>query len=98
MKEIGHGDTGTAYEVIKKELYVLKELNCMNIESFRNLIKEQEILNMFEHPNVIKTYGIFLSDETTPPSIILEHCSQNIGDAIKKMTPVRIISIIFKKF
>ena len=30
VKELGHGDTGTAFEVIKKELYVLKELKCMN--------------------------------------------------------------------
>ena len=83
VKELGRGDNGTVYEVIKKKLYVLKELNCLNVESFKNLIKEYEILNILHHPNVIKNYGIYLSDETTPPSIILEHCSQNIENAIK---------------
>ena len=39
-----------------------------------------------------------VNDETTPPSIILEHCSQNIDDAIKnkKLTPARIISSIYQ--
>ena len=83
MKELGRGDNGTVYEIIKEKLYALKELNHINNDSFRKLIKEYEILNILHHPNVIKTYGIHLSDETTPPSIILEHCPQNIENVIK---------------
>ncbi|KAK8836649.1 hypothetical protein M9Y10_037585 [Tritrichomonas musculus] len=87
LDELGHGSSGTVYKVsktvTKNEIYVLKVMTKMSQDNFRNFIKEYEILSMLHHPNVLKTYGIFFSDEKSPPSILLEYCSNDIVKMIK---------------
>lgn len=39
---------------------------------------------MLDHLNILKAYGIFLSDEENPPSILHEYCPENLEQAIKK--------------
>lgn len=82
-KKIGNCSNGTVYEVAKEETFVLKELNHISTDSFRKLINVHELLCLLYHPNIIKTYGICCGDETTAPSIIHEHCSENIDEALK---------------
>ena len=47
------------------------------VEEFRIFIDEYGIMN------ILKTYGIFLSNETTPPSFLLEFCPMNLDKVIK---------------
>ena len=98
VKELGRGGNGTAYEVIKKELYVLKELYEIDHENLKKFMQEYELLRMLNHPNILKAYGIFLSNEKMPPSILLEHCMYDIGKAIKKksLTNIKIIYSIYQ--
>ena len=61
-------------------------------------MKEYEIMNMLDHANILKTYGIFLSDEKNPPSILLEFCPQNLQKAIedKKFTNEELVKNIYQ--
>ncbi len=85
IEELGSGGGGKVFKVIKKELYALKEMNTKNAKTteFKQFIKEYEIMSMLEHANILKTYGIFLSDSTNPPSILLEFCPQNLQNFIE---------------
>ena len=47
-------------------------------DSVRRFLREHEILNMLDHPSIIKTYEISLVDEKSPPSILLEFCPKCI--------------------
>ena len=101
IKELGRGGSGTVYQVtksvIREETYVLKIMTQITQHNFQNFIKENEILSHLNHPNVIKTYGIFLSDETNPPSILLEYCPNDIFHSIKdkKLSKSDIVMAIY---
>ena len=53
---------------------------------------------MIDHLNIMKAYGIFLSDEENPPSILLEYCPENLEQAIKKKSfkNSQIVCIIYQ--
>lgn len=53
-------------------------------KSVQHFLTKYEILSMLHHPNIVKTFGIFLSDETNPPSILLEFCPQSLEEVITK--------------
>lgn len=57
-----------------------------------------EILSRLSHPNIIKSYGIYLGDETTPFSIVLEYCPQDLYTAIKRssLSPIEIAKSIYQ--
>lgn len=67
-------------------------------EVFRQFVKEYELLSHFQHPNIVKAYGIFLSDKTRPASILFEYCSMNLEEAIKKKihSNVEIVIMIYE--
>ena len=83
--ELGNGGGGKVFKVFKKIFYALKEMNVTNESSsnLQNFLKEYEIMNILKHPNILKTYGIFLSNENKPPSILLENCPNNLESMIK---------------
>ena len=75
----------------------------MNINKVKQLIfndffREYEIINMLNHPNIIKTYGIFLGDEKKSPSILFEYCYTNLKESIdnKKLNNVDIVFTIYQ--
>ena len=74
IEEFYSGSGGKVYKVIKKKLYALKEMNTKNsnTEKLQQFVNEYEIMNMLEHANILKAYGIFLSNERIPPSILLK--------------------------
>ena len=74
IEELGSGGGGKVYKVIKKKLYALKEMNTKNsnTEKLQQFVNEYEIMNMLDHANILKAYGIFLSNERIPPSILLK--------------------------
>lgn len=66
----------------------------VGIEQLRRLIREYEVLNSLDHPNIIKTYGFFFGDSTHFPAILLEYCQSNLKKRIKKLTDNERISAI----
>lgn len=85
IEELGSGGGGKVFKVTKKEIYALKEMNVSKADtnSFKHFIFEYEIMNRLSHPNILKTHGIFMSDENHPPFILLEFCPNNLEQAIK---------------
>lgn len=100
IEDIGFGNGGRVIKVAKKKFYALKEMIIQNksTENFQHFLNEYEIMNMLDHPNILKTFGIFLSDSKKPPAILLEYCPHNLDQAIKNKTfsNVQIVCAIFQ--
>ena len=100
IEELGSGGGGKVYKVIKKKLYALKEMNAKNsnTEKLQQFVNEYEIMNMLDHANILKAYGIFLSNERIPPSILLEYCPLNLLKAIedKMFSNEELVKIIYQ--
>ena len=88
ISEIGSGGGGKVYKISMKITCALKEMNIKNktIEDLRRFIAEYEIMNMLDHPNILKALGIFFGDneEEEAPKIVLEYCPNNLESAIKE--------------
>lgn len=82
LDDLGSGGFGRVYKVAKS-LLALKELSTVDHEGMRQLLNEYEIMSMLDHPNILKTKGIFLSDSNQPPCILLELCIKNLETAVK---------------
>lgn len=85
VREINEGGFGVVYEVEKEgKKYALKRLrenildNC-NIGGFKRECKK---INKLHHPNVIKTFGIYLEGDESNPSFILEYCPQVLSKMV----------------
>lgn len=100
IREINFGGSGKVLEVAKEERYALKMMNAgdTNFQNQRNFLGEYEKLAYLNHPNIVRAYGIFLSDEKTPLSILLELCIQDINKAIKSssMSKIDIAKAIYQ--
>lgn len=92
IDKIGSGGGGQVYKVFKKVIFAMKEMNVKkgSTKSFQHFISEYELINLLEHINIIKTYGIFLSDSRRPPSIIFEFCPENMEDKINSKSATKI--------
>lgn len=67
----------------------------MKIEDVQYFINGYEIMKLLNLPNIIKAYGIFLSDKTkSTPSILLEYCEKTLNKVIKDKTLSQ-IDIVF---
>ena len=88
IEEISYNNNGKVVKVYKKEIYVLKIMNVKNAtaDSLRYFLNEYEIMNLLDHPNIIKTFGICLHTEKMPPSILIEFCVNNLDEVIKNKT------------
>ena len=100
LEEIGVGGGGKVVKVAIKKLYALKQMvvNNSSFKDLQNFIQEYEIINMLNHPNVIEAIGIFMSNESIPPSILLEYCPNNLQKAIedKILTNEEVVEIIYQ--
>ncbi|KAK8840455.1 hypothetical protein M9Y10_030660 [Tritrichomonas musculus] len=85
-EEIGFGRGGKVLRVSLRKSYALKQMNIENssFESLQRFVREYDIMNMLYHPSILKTHGIFFSDEQIPPSILLEYCPLNLEQAVKR--------------
>lgn len=45
-----------------------------------------EIMNYLSHLNILKTYGLHMSDNEEPPSILLELGDTNLDEKVTKNT------------
>ena len=88
IEELGSGGGGKVFKVAKKHFYALKEMIVKKgkTSNFKQFMKEYEIISMLSHPNIIKTLGIFLSNEKIPPSMILEYFPMNLETFIENKT------------
>ncbi|KAK8890682.1 protein kinase activity protein [Tritrichomonas musculus] len=84
-EEVGSGGFGRVYKVYKKEACALKEMNASEPiqRNFGYFLKECELLCMLRHPNIEKTFGIFMGDADRRPCMLLEFCCQNLETAVK---------------
>ena len=100
IKVLGQGATGKTIEVTKniEKKYVLKELIRVDFKSFKNFIKEHDLLSYLNHPNIVKTYGIFIGNEENPASILLEYCDTDLNTAMKenKLSKINISFYIYQ--
>ena len=100
LEDIGYGNSSRVFKVAMKKIYALKVMNIteMNYLRLKNFFKEYEIINSLNHPNIIKSYGIFLSNETNPPSILLEFCSLNLMKGIieKHLNRIQIAFAVYQ--
>lgn len=106
--KIGKGVSSKVYRVTRIETLALKEFDTSDIDKgvqkkrkelmyrFKHFIGEYEILNNLSHPNIIETYGFFLGDNEHKPSILLEYCQYNLSQAIKKISEIEKITIIYE--
>lgn len=86
IRDINYGGSGKVVEVIREKRYAMKVMNISdtNFDNQQKFINEYESLITLNHPNIVRAYGIYLSDETTPLTILLELCKHDISKAIKE--------------
>ena len=100
IEELDYNNNGKILKVAKKAFYVLKVMNTSNKthQQFKQFIKEYEIMNMLDHPNILKAFGIYLRSKNRPPSILLEFCKCNLEAAIndKLFSNVDIAFVIYQ--
>lgn len=87
LEMIGHGGGGSVYKVSKNgEIFAMKEMSTKDadITKFKSFISEYEILNILDHPNIIKAFGFFTSSAKRPPCIVLEYCAASLDDLISR--------------
>ncbi|KAK8840772.1 hypothetical protein M9Y10_027594 [Tritrichomonas musculus] len=87
-------------KVAMKQIYALKQmiLNKSNFKNLQHFIQEYEIISMLDHPNVVDAIGIFMSNKSIPPSILLEYCPNNLQKAIedKAFSKEEVVEIIYQ--
>lgn len=66
----------------------------IDINKMKHFLREYEILNQIDHPNIIKTYGFCFGDKTQEPVILLEYCPSSLKKKIKKLNKNEKIQII----
>ena len=74
-KKLGKGGFGKVYQVkniSNGKIYACKKLSKLNISSLEKFQKEIDILMMMDHPNIIKLYEVFESDNSI--YLIMEEC------------------------
>lgn len=94
IEEIGIREGNKYCRVLIKNLYLLKEkINTKTkSENIRNLTHEFDIMNMLDHPNILKAENMIINDDEHP-SIIFENCPNNLEEAIQNKSLSKIQQI-----
>ena len=74
-KKLGKGGYGKVFQVKNKstnKLYACKKLSKLNIKNLQKFQNEIEVLMKMDHPNIVKLYEVFESDNSL--YLIMEEC------------------------
>ena len=74
-KKLGKGGYGKVFQVKNKstnKLYACKKLSKLNIKNLQKLQNEIEVLMKMDHPNIVKLYEVFESQNSL--YLIMEEC------------------------
>ena len=74
-KKLGKGGYGKVFQVKNKstnKLYACKKLSKLNIKNLKKLQNEIEVLMKMDHPNIVKLYEVFESQNSL--YLIMEEC------------------------
>ena len=74
-KKLGKGGYGKVFQVRNKntnKLYACKKLSKLNIKNLSKFQNEIEVLMKMDHPNIVKLYEVFESDNSL--YLIMEEC------------------------
>ena len=78
-RKLGEGSYGIIHCIIKedtKEKYALKKIIAQSIEKVSEFVKEFELVNICQHPNILKIYGLNVN--------LLEHSTYSIQVLMEK--------------
>ena len=94
VEDIGNGSSGRVVKVAKK----IMNIRNATTEEFRHFLNEYEIMNMLNHPNILKAFKMFMSDAKNPPAIILEYCQHNLSFAVmnKLLSNLEVATAIYQ--
>ena len=101
VKKIGEGSQSKVYKATyyQKEV-ALKVMKYIQGEEyypkFQKLMQECEFANLLNHPNIIKTFGFYYSDDEHPPFILFELHPYNLHEIVKDLTDVERVTIIYE--
>lgn len=68
----------------------------IDFDKAKDLLKEYEILNQLDHPNIIKVYGFFIGDKKHNPAILLEWCKGDLTKTIRYLEDIEIVRAIYE--
>ncbi|KAK8838286.1 hypothetical protein M9Y10_035709 [Tritrichomonas musculus] len=57
----------------------------LDIDLLKRFLLEYQVVNVLQHPNIVKTFGFCFGDSTHGPSILLEFCPSNLKKKVKKL-------------
>ena len=57
----------------------------LDIDLLKRFLLEYQVVNVLQHPNIVKTFGFCFGDATHGPSILLEFCPSNLKKKVKKL-------------
>lgn len=108
-KPLGEGGQGLVYriknfenDVIKNEdefwaVKVFKSNGENNNEkSFKRFVNEYKVLNILNHPNIVKTYGFYYGNENYDPCILLEYCPNDLKTIKNELSKIDLVGIIYE--
>lgn len=81
---------------LKEKTDKKEEERKIDIKKLQKLFMEFEILDKLNHPNIVKTLGLFVGDSNNNPAILLEYCRSNLEECIDKLKPFELIGIIYE--
>ena len=104
IDEIALRTSGKVLKVsYNNKIYALKIMNYRksspnNYSDNQNFIKEYEFLSSLNHPNILKTFGIFLGNERKPPALLSEFCQMNLDELMKskELSKFEIVCLIYQ--
>lgn len=85
IRKLGEGGSGKVFlaKVIQNDMYVaIKKIKVKN--NHKNYKKEYDILKLLNHPNIIKTYGLFY--ENNHYYLVFEYCEIDLFDYLENNT------------
>jgi serine/threonine protein kinase len=89
MSELGRGIQSIVYKaesVATQKIVAMKRVICMNSAEVNKALEEVRQLTDCRHPNVVNILDFFMNDQMTL-SLILECCSCNLEEHVKKYYP-----------